>query len=78
MLIRKKSPIKYGGVMRAMHRKFKHGVALGDAVAAISEVKHKLGTPPSLATVFQGNAQAFEVSLAGTPLLIAVALVVII
>ncbi|MDR6661312.1 HAE1 family hydrophobic/amphiphilic exporter-1 [Tardiphaga robiniae] len=55
----------------------KPGVALGDAVAAISEVERKLGKPASLATAFQGNAQAFEASLAGTPLLIAVALVVI-
>ncbi|RYX99418.1 MAG: acriflavine resistance protein B [Bradyrhizobiaceae bacterium] len=55
----------------------KPGVALGDAVAAISELEHKLGKPASLATAFQGNAQAFEASLAGTPLLIAIALVVI-
>ena len=55
----------------------KPGVALGDAVAAISGVERKLGKPASLATAFQGNAQAFEASLAGTPLLIAIALVVI-
>lgn len=55
----------------------KPGVALGDAVAAISEAERQLGKPASLATAFQGNAQAFEASLAGTPLLIAIALVVI-
>ena len=55
----------------------KPGVALGDAVAAIQAIEHDLGKPGSLATSFQGNAQAFQSSLKGTPLLIGVALVVI-
>jgi hydrophobe/amphiphile efflux-1 (HAE1) family protein len=55
----------------------KPGVALGDAVAAIQATEHDLGKPGSLATSFQGNAQAFQSSLKGTPLLIGVALVVI-
>jgi multidrug efflux pump len=55
----------------------KPGVALGDAVAAIHQVELQAGKPASLATTFQGNAQAFQSSLAGEPILIAAALVVI-
>ena len=55
----------------------KPGVALGDAVAAIQKIEKDTGKPQSLATSFQGNAQAFQSSLKGTPLLIGVALVVI-
>jgi hydrophobe/amphiphile efflux-1 (HAE1) family protein len=55
----------------------KPGVALGDAVAAIQKIEKDTGKPESLATSFQGNAQAFQSSLKGTPLLIGVALVVI-
>jgi HAE1 family hydrophobic/amphiphilic exporter-1 len=55
----------------------KPGVALGDAVAAIQAIEHELGKPSSLTASFQGNAQAFQSSLKGTPLLIGVALVVI-
>ena len=53
------------------------GNAIGQAVAAIQQVEKELGKPASLATSFQGNAQAFQSSLASTPLLIAAALVVI-
>ena len=55
----------------------KPGVALGDAVAAIQKIENDAGKPASLSTSFQGNAQAFQSSLKGTPLLIGVALVVI-
>jgi multidrug efflux pump subunit AcrB len=55
----------------------KPGAALGDAVAAIRQVEQQAGKPASLATTFQGNAQAFQSSLAGEPILIAAALVVI-
>jgi hydrophobe/amphiphile efflux-1 (HAE1) family protein len=55
----------------------KPGVALGDAVAAIQKIEKDAGKPASLATSFQGNAQAFQSSLKGTPLLIGLALVVI-
>lgn len=55
----------------------KPGVALGDAVAAIQKMEKDTGKPASLATSFQGNAQAFQSSLKGTPLLIGLALVVI-
>jgi hydrophobe/amphiphile efflux-1 (HAE1) family protein len=53
------------------------GKALGDAVAAIQQIEKQTGKPASLATSFQGNAQAFQASLAGMPLLIGAALVVI-
>ena len=53
------------------------GVALGDAVAAIQQIEKQTGKPASLATSFQGNAQAFQSSLSGTPMLIGAALVVI-
>jgi hydrophobe/amphiphile efflux-1 (HAE1) family protein len=53
------------------------GVAIGQAVAAIQQVEKELGKPLSLATSFQGNAQAFQSSLSSTPILIAAALVVI-
>jgi hydrophobe/amphiphile efflux-1 (HAE1) family protein len=53
------------------------GVSIGQAVAAIQQVEKELGKPVSLATSFQGNAQAFQSSLASTPILIAAALVVI-
>ena len=53
------------------------GVALGDAVAAIQQIEKQTGKPLSLATSFQGNAQAFQASLSGTPLLIGAALIVI-
>jgi HAE1 family hydrophobic/amphiphilic exporter-1 len=55
----------------------KPGVALGDAVDAIRRMERDVGKPLSLAATFQGNAQAFQSSLAGEPVLIAAALVVI-
>ena len=53
------------------------GVALGDAVQAIQQAESELGVPASLAGSFQGNAQAFQTSLASEPLLVAAAIVVI-
>jgi HAE1 family hydrophobic/amphiphilic exporter-1 len=55
----------------------KPNVALGDAVDAIRQFEKQSGKPASVATSFQGNAQAFQASLASTPLLIAASLVVI-
>ncbi len=55
----------------------KPGVSIGNAVAAIRHVEQQLGKPASLATSFQGNAQAFLSSLSGMPVLIAATLVVI-
>ncbi|WP_298957191.1 efflux RND transporter permease subunit [uncultured Methylobacterium sp.] len=53
------------------------GVALGQATAAIDRAAKELGVPPTLATGFQGTAQAFQQSLATVPLLILAALVVV-
>jgi hydrophobe/amphiphile efflux-1 (HAE1) family protein len=53
------------------------GVALGQAVAAIDRAKAELGAPQSLAGGFQGNAQAFQSSLASEPLLLSAALLVV-
>jgi hydrophobe/amphiphile efflux-1 (HAE1) family protein len=53
------------------------GNSIGQAVSAIQQVEKELGKPASLATSFQGNAQAFQSSLSSTPVLIAAALVVI-
>ncbi len=53
------------------------GVALGQAVDAITQAAHEIGMPPSVIPTFQGNAQAFQASLSSEPLLIAAALVVV-
>jgi hydrophobe/amphiphile efflux-1 (HAE1) family protein len=53
------------------------GVALSQAVAAIQRARAELGMPASMAGAFQGNAQAFQDSLASEPLLVAAAIVVI-
>ena len=55
----------------------KPNVALGTAVDAIRKFEKQSGKPDSVATSFQGNAQAFQASLASTPMLIAASLVVI-
>jgi HAE1 family hydrophobic/amphiphilic exporter-1 len=53
------------------------GVALGQAVDAIEQAARDLGMPDTIIGGFQGNAGAFQASLASTPLLIAAALVVV-
>jgi len=53
------------------------GTALGQAVSSLQQIEKQLGKPLSLATSFQGNAQAFQSSLSSTPILILAALVVI-
>ena len=53
------------------------GVALGQAVDAISQVSREIGMPSSVIGAFLGNAQAFQSSLASEPALIAAALVVV-
>jgi multidrug efflux pump subunit AcrB len=53
------------------------GVALGQAVDAITQVETELGKPSTIIATFQGNAQAFQTSLASEPALIAAALVVV-
>jgi len=53
------------------------GVALGQAVDAISEAAREIQMPSSIIPTFQGNAQAFQNSLSSEPILIAAALVVV-
>jgi hydrophobe/amphiphile efflux-1 (HAE1) family protein len=55
----------------------KPGVALGQAVDAISQAANEIGMPGSIIGTFQGNAQAFQNSLSTTPILICAALVVV-
>jgi hydrophobe/amphiphile efflux-1 (HAE1) family protein len=52
-------------------------MALGQAVEAIRDAANEIGKPASIIATFQGNAQAFETSLASEPALIAAALVVV-
>jgi len=52
-------------------------IALGQAVEAIRDAASEIGKPASIIATFQGNAQAFETSLASEPALIAAALVVV-
>jgi HAE1 family hydrophobic/amphiphilic exporter-1 len=53
------------------------GVALGQATVAIQNAQAEMKLPPALTTTFQGNAQAFQDSLATVPLLILAALIVV-
>ena len=53
------------------------GATIGQAVNAIGQVDKELGKPLSLATSFQGNAQAFGAALSSEPVLIAAAVFVI-
>ena len=54
-----------------------NGAALGQAVTAIQQAEAQLGMPASLNGTFEGNAQAFQDSLASEPLLVAAAIIVI-
>jgi HAE1 family hydrophobic/amphiphilic exporter-1 len=53
------------------------GVALGQATDAIARAQNELKFPATIATSFQGTAQAFQDSLSSVPLLILAALVVV-
>jgi HAE1 family hydrophobic/amphiphilic exporter-1 len=53
------------------------GVALGQAVDAISAAARDIGMPGSIIGTFQGNAQAFQNSLSTTPVLVCAALIVV-
>jgi multidrug efflux pump subunit AcrB len=55
----------------------KPGVALGQAVDAITATARDIGMPGSIIGTFQGNAQAFQSSLSSTPVLICAALIVV-
>jgi multidrug efflux pump subunit AcrB len=53
------------------------GASLGQAVNAIDAARHDINLPAAITGSFQGNAQAFQTSLASEPLLIAAAVFVI-
>jgi hydrophobe/amphiphile efflux-1 (HAE1) family protein len=53
------------------------GVALGEAVDAIAEAARQIGMPDTVIGAFQGNAQAFQSSLASEPALIGAALIAV-
>jgi HAE1 family hydrophobic/amphiphilic exporter-1 len=53
------------------------GVALGQAVEAISEATREIGMPATVTGAFTGNAQAFQTALSDELLLVAGALVVV-
>jgi hydrophobe/amphiphile efflux-1 (HAE1) family protein len=52
-------------------------VSIGEAVTAIQQATRELHLPPSIATSFQGSAQAFQSSLSSTPVLILAALIAV-
>jgi hydrophobe/amphiphile efflux-1 (HAE1) family protein len=53
------------------------GTAVGTAVAAVQKTTAELHMPSTVATSFQGNAQAFQSALASTPILIVAAIVAV-
>ena len=53
------------------------GVALGQAVDAITAAARDIALPDTVIGTFQGNAQAFQTSLAGEPALIGAALIAV-
>jgi multidrug efflux pump subunit AcrB len=52
-------------------------VSIGAAVTAIQQAAKDLRLPASIATSFQGSAQAFQASLSSTPILILAALIAV-
>jgi hydrophobe/amphiphile efflux-1 (HAE1) family protein len=53
------------------------GASLGQATAAITAAEAQMNMPATVIGTFQGNAQAFQTSLASEPYLIAAAIIVI-
>jgi multidrug efflux pump subunit AcrB len=53
------------------------GVALGQAVDAITQASRDIGLPGTVIGTFQGDAQAFQSSLSSMPVLIIAALIVV-
>src|SRR5215813_12026 len=53
------------------------GIALGQAVDAITQAARDIGMPGSVVATFQGNAQAFQSSLSNMPILILAAVIVV-
>jgi hydrophobe/amphiphile efflux-1 (HAE1) family protein len=71
--------VNHQGVFPAVTLSFNlaPGVALSQAVEAISASENQLHAPASLLGSFQGTAQAFRASLTSTPLLLLAAIIVI-
>ncbi len=71
--------VNHQGLFPAVTMSFnlKPGVALGDAVKAISQAANEVGLPSTVQTEFAGTAQAFQQSLANEPGLIAAALITV-
>jgi hydrophobe/amphiphile efflux-1 (HAE1) family protein len=71
--------VNHQGVFPAVTLSFNlaPGMALSQAVHAISAIEAQLHAPASLNGSFQGTAQAFQASLSSTPLLLLAAIVVI-
>jgi HAE1 family hydrophobic/amphiphilic exporter-1 len=55
----------------------KQGYALSDAVTSIARVSNEIGMPQGVQGSFQGTAQAFQSSLAGMGVLLAIALLTV-
>jgi multidrug efflux pump subunit AcrB len=53
------------------------GVALGEAVDAVTAAAAELGMPPQISYSFQGDALAFQASLSNMPVLILASLIVV-
>jgi multidrug efflux pump subunit AcrB len=53
------------------------GTSVGAAVSAVQKATDALHMPSTIATSFQGNAQAFQSALASTPILIVAAIVAV-
>ena len=71
--------VNHQGVFPAVTLSFNlaPGVALSQAVDAITAIEAQLHAPASLLGSFQGTAQAFQASLTSTPLLLLAAIIVI-
>jgi multidrug efflux pump len=54
-----------------------HGVALSDAVQAISQAEQSIGMPSSVRSMYSGTMKAFQASLSTLPLLIITALLAV-
>jgi multidrug efflux pump subunit AcrB len=71
--------VNHQGVFPAVTLSFNlaPGVSLGEAVDAINVMQAALHVPATLHGEFEGTAQAFQASLASTPLLVAAAILVV-
>ena len=68
--------VNHQGLFPAVTLSFnlKPGVALGEAVNAITAAATRVGLPPTVHTMFAGTAEAYQQSLGNEPMLIATAL----